>query len=252
MSERFFVETPITGDRVTLTGTEAHHLIHVMRARLGTPVVLFDGSGGEFSAVVEGLSRRQVDLQILARVEVDRELTREIVLGVAIPKGIRQKYLVEKVVELGVKCLVPLRTERAVAQPGSATLKRMRHGVIEASKQCGRNRLMEVAPPQDWADFIEATHQENCRLLAHPPENSPLRAPRSGRGEGTIEIGANTPSRIILAVGPEGGLTDAEVALAVAAGWRTVSLGRRILRVETAALLLTAWVMNNCPLPTDH
>ncbi|MBN2580399.1 MAG: 16S rRNA (uracil(1498)-N(3))-methyltransferase [Pirellulales bacterium] len=234
MSERFFVETPIRGDRATLTGPEAHHLIHVMRARQGDAVVLFDGSGWEFSAAVTDLGRGSVDLHVVARREVDRELSREIVLAVALPKGQRQKYLVEKAVELGVIRLVPLRTKRAVAQPDRTALERLRRTVIEASKQCGRNRLMEIAPPQDWPDFIEATRNESCRLLAHlAPGESP-------------EANSQSPGdKVILAVGPEGGWTDEEAALAVAAGWRTVSLGRRVLRVETAALVLVTWMTKN-------
>jgi 16S rRNA (uracil1498-N3)-methyltransferase len=237
MSERFFIKTPICGQQATLTGPEAHHLIHVTRARRGDEVVLFDGSGWEFSAAIEGLGRGRVDLRVVARKEVNRELSREIVLGVALPKVGRQKYLVEKAVELGVGCLTPLRTERTVAQPGRAARERLRRIVIEASKQCGRNRLMEIAPPQDWPDFVEATRHESCRLLAHPGKDED--------DEGNQKLGLFPVSRIVLAVGPEGGLTDEEVALAVTAGWRTLSLGPRILRVETAALVLVVRVQGS-------
>jgi 16S rRNA (uracil1498-N3)-methyltransferase len=232
MTERFFIETPITGDRAALTGPEAHHLIHVMRARPGDSVVLFDGSGWEFPAVVEGVGRSQVDLHVVGREEVDREPAREIVLGVALPKGDRQKWLVEKTVELGVRRLIPLRTERAVTQPGAAALDRLRRAVIEASKQCGRNRLMEVAEPCTWPAFLAETAREECRLLAHPTISQ------------TTAPGDSPGAKTILAVGPEGGLTDEEVAQAVAAGWRTVSLGHRILRVETAALVMVVKVQN--------
>jgi 16S rRNA (uracil1498-N3)-methyltransferase len=234
MSERFFVETPIRGDRATLTGPEAHHLLHVMRAGPGDRVVLFDGSGAEFSAVVEALGRDRVELHVVGREEVDRESSRQIVLGVALPKGQRQKYLVEKAVELGVQCLRPLRTERAVAQPDAGALDRLRRTVIEASKQCGRNRMMEIAVPQAWPDFVEATRHETHRLLAHL-------AP----GESPVDSYESLGAKIILAVGPEGGWTDDEAALAVSAGWHTISLGRRILRVETAALALAARMMKD-------
>jgi 16S rRNA (uracil1498-N3)-methyltransferase len=234
MSERFFVESPIRDDRAALTGPEAHHLLHVMRAGLGHRVVLFDGSGWEFSAVVEALGRDRAELRVVAREEVNRELPRKIVLGVALPKGQRQKFLVEKAVELGVKCLTPLRTERGVAQPDRGALERLRRTVIEASKQCGRNRLMEIAPPQAWPDFVEATRQEPCRLLAHLAPGESPGADMKSPGE-----------KVILAVGPEGGWTDEEIALAVTAGWRTVSLGRRILRVETAALAFVVKLMDD-------
>jgi 16S rRNA (uracil1498-N3)-methyltransferase len=231
MADRYFVETPINSDRATLGGAEAHHLIHVMRAKCGSQVVLFDGSGAEFTAAVERIGRHDLELRILSREASDRELPLKIALGVALPKGERQKWLVEKAVELGAARLIPLRTERAVAQPAENALERLRRAVIEASKQCGRNRLMEIEPPRDWAKFVADSAAEPCRLLAHP----------RGLHRGTGPLPNIEPPRSIwLAVGPEGGFTPDEIALAETAGWHTVDLGPRILRIETAALLLIA------------
>ncbi len=234
MADRYFVEKLIIGDKASLTGSEAHHLINVMRARRGARVVLFDGSGAEFPASVETFGINHVELNVFGREEVDRELPFVLSLGVALPKGQRQKWLVEKAVELGVGGIVPLKTARAVAQPVQQALERLHRAVIEASKQCGRNRLMEIAEPLDWDTFVAETRQEPLRLLAHPQDSS----------QGIKALRAKEfPQRVFLAVGPEGGFTDEEVALAVAAGWRTVNLGPRILRVETAALFLTAMVL---------
>ncbi len=119
MSDRYFTDEPITGGSVVLAGAEAHHLIHVMRAAPGHRVTLFNGSGDEFPAVVERVGRAEVELTVLARESVNRELPFELTLGVALPKGERQRWLVEKAVELGVTRIVPLRTCRAVAQPGA-------------------------------------------------------------------------------------------------------------------------------------
>src|SRR5262245_11086107 len=96
MADRYFVDSPITADHVSLEGSEAHHLLHVMRAKLGAEVVLFDGSGAQFHARVEKLSRSSVDLAVLSRTVVDRELPFVLTVGVALPKGDRQKWLVEK------------------------------------------------------------------------------------------------------------------------------------------------------------
>jgi 16S rRNA (uracil1498-N3)-methyltransferase len=230
MSERYFVDSPITSGRAVLAGPEAHHLLHVMRAARGTAVTLFDGSGWEFEAVVETLKRSEVELSITARKEVNREAATTLTLGVALPKGDRQKWLVEKATELGVARLVPLETERAVAQPSDNALERFRRAVIEASKQCGRNRLMEIAAPQAWSEFI-VKNNAPVRLIAHPTGAS---WPRS-------EVKAQT---IIAAIGPEGGFTDHEVAAAIAQGWQPVGLGRRVLRVETAALALAAMLFD--------
>ncbi len=168
MASRYFVERPVSGERAALTGSEAHHLAHVMRAKAGDRVVLFDGSGVEFTAEVRQVGRGRIELDVLARAEVDRELPFRLTLGAALPKGDRQKWLVEKAVELGVTRLVPLDTSRGVAQPAASTLSRLRRAVIEASKQCGRNRLMEIAPSQTWVEYLRAAPPEARRIVAHP------------------------------------------------------------------------------------
>jgi len=264
MSDRYFVDQPISLGRVVLAGSEAHHLIHVMRAKPGLRVVLFDGNGAEFAAVVEQVGRDEVELSALSRDPIDRELPLELTLGVALPKGDRQKWLVEKAVELGVTQIVPLRTQRGVTQPVERSLRRLRRTVVEASKQCGRNRLLQIEQSQSWPDFVEDATDVPCRLLAQPQgfhqgSHLPIPAPEE-KGVRYIlperpdqpSVGAqcfaqNVPDpffpRIRLAIGPEGGFTGEEVALAVAAGWHTVDLGPRILRVETAALLLATIVV---------
>ncbi len=226
MSERYFVDSPITSDHAVLTGAEAHHLLHVMRASKGAAVTLFDGTGWEFEAVVEATKRSEVDLSITARNEVNREAATVLTLGVALPKGDRQKWLVEKATELGVVRLVPLETERAVAQPGDNALERLRRAVIEASKQCGRNRLMEIASPQSWNEFLTANNEVASRLVAHPS----VKESRSSLMQATV----------IAAVGPEGGFTEEEVARAESQSWQLIGLGPRTLRVETAAVALAA------------
>ena len=239
MSDRYFSETPIQGDQARLIGPEAHHLIHVMRAAAGTRVVLFDGSGAEFEAEVRRAGRNDVELAVLARAEVDRELSLDVTLGVTLPKGDRQKWLVEKAVELGVRRLVPMHTTRSVAQPGPQMVARLRRAVIEASKQCGRNRLMEIAPAQDWAGWMAAGQGAALRLVAHPGG----RAAGPEGPAGDWPPGSPPAGTVMLAVGPEGGFTPEEVKLAAGAGWQPVDLGPRILRVETAAIYLVAMVV---------
>ena len=120
MSERFFVHVPITGERATLTGEEARHLSGVMRARIGDEVTLFDGLGSECAAHVAAIQKQSVELSISAGARCLRELAFELTLAVALPKGDRQKWLVEKATELGATRLIPLITARGVAQPVEA------------------------------------------------------------------------------------------------------------------------------------
>ena len=227
MSERFFVSPPIAGQRIELIGDEARHLATVMRAQPGDEVVLFDGSGAEFLAEVAAVRKQAVELSVRQRREISREPPRDLTLVVALPKGERQKWLVEKATELGVARLVPLITQRGVAEPTSAALDRLRRTVIEASKQCGRNRLMEIAPPAAVREmFVVAT---GLRLIADPGGN-PISA-----------IPCEPGAVIVAAVGPEGGFTADELGVADAAGWQRVWLGKAILRVETAAAAIAAW-----------
>jgi 16S rRNA (uracil1498-N3)-methyltransferase len=234
MTNRYFVETPIIGEHVSLTGPEAHHLINVMRARRGTVAILFDGGGSEFSARVERIGRNNVDLTVLGREEVDRELPFVLTLGVALPKGDRQKWLVEKAVELGVGRVIPLKTRRSVAQPVGQALDRLRCAVIEASKQCGRNRLMEIAGPLELADYVSSLQNQACRIIAHPGGSSDV---------GCVKHAKEHSTDVFLAVGPEGGFTDEEIDLAAKSGWRIIDLGPRTLRIETAALALVAMIV---------
>ncbi len=240
MSERFFSPNPITGGCMMLDGPEAHHLLHVMRAAVGDEITLFDGSGAEFKATVETLRRADAELRIVERREIDRELPFALVVGVALPKGDRQKWLVEKLTELGVTTLVPLITERSVAQPAAAALDRLRRSIIEAAKQCGRNRLMKIAEPQLWTDWIAGGSEPQSAIRNPQSEIASRRLLAHPGGKPLIEIDLTQVQTTQLAIGPEGGLTDTEVAAANVAGWQSVSLGPRILRVETAAIALAA------------
>jgi 16S rRNA (uracil1498-N3)-methyltransferase len=234
MSGRFFVDSPISGNHATLAGAEAHHLAHVMRAKPGDRLMLFDGSGFEFAAQIESIGKAQVELTVLGRLAIDRESSMRLTLAVALPKGDRQRWLIEKAGELGVANLVPLITQRGVAQPSASAVARLQRTAIEAAKQCGRNRLLEIAQPQRWGDYLSAAVAA-VRWLAHPGGKSlPASWPTAGDQA--------PPSSVIAAVGPEGGFTDEEVAQAIAAGWQMVDLGPRILRVETAAAAVAAWV----------
>jgi 16S rRNA (uracil1498-N3)-methyltransferase len=227
MGQRFFVDNPITSEQAILLGSEAHHLQHVLRASMGDEVILLDGSGYEFVARVTGLARSHVELVVLASRLVDRELPREIVVGVALPKADRQRWLIEKLVELGVARIVPLRTRRSVVHPDSRSLVKLRRSVTEASKQCGRTRLLEVTELVPLADYLRAASSSASRWIADPAGIPPCSAPGGAASH-------------FLAVGPEGGWTDDELSSAREAGWHVVSLGARILRIETACLVLAA------------
>ncbi|MDO4573872.1 MAG: RsmE family RNA methyltransferase [Planctomycetia bacterium] len=225
-SSQTLPEVPAT---VTLSGDEAHHLIHVMRVKAGQGIVLFDGSGAEFDGLISAVRKKEMDVELSTRREVSRENERRLTLAVALPKGDRQKWLVEKITELGVTEFLPLDAEFSVAKAGAAAAERLGRVVIEASKQCGRNTLLRIAEPISTQKLWTMPAEGTLRLLSHP---------------GGVSLGEalsqNAEAPVLAAVGPEGGFSEKECALALANGWQAVSLGRRILRTETAAIAIAA------------
>jgi 16S rRNA (uracil1498-N3)-methyltransferase len=226
MAERFYINCELAVGPVLLTGAEAHHLAAVCRLRPGDRVCLFNGDGRQYPATVRAVGKREVELEVQGSEAPARELPFALVAAAPLPKGDRAQFLIEKLTELGVGAFVPLRTERTVVQPREAKLDRLQRHVIEACKQCGRNTLMRVEPLTDWGAFCRQADLPARRLLAHP-------------GGERLE-GATLSQDTVFAVGPEGGFTDAEVAQARDAGWSILDLGPRILRVETAAIVLAA------------
>jgi 16S rRNA (uracil1498-N3)-methyltransferase len=228
MPRRFFVTEPLVAGTRQLRGAEAHHLLHVLRIGVGQTVTLFDGNGLEASAELTGVANGIAELTVGELRSSNNEPVVSLVLAAAVPKGDRFAWLIEKATELGVRRFVPLVTERSIVIPGEGKLEKMRRTIVEASKQCRRNRLMELAAPVPWPEFVVREFAVSPGWVAH------------AAGE-MIDLGilpAEGP--LVAAVGPEGGFTDAELDLAVQAGARLVSLGPRVLRIETAALTMAA------------
>lgn len=225
MSERFYVESTPSGGRATLAGDEARHLARVLRAKPGDTVTLFDGRGGAWTARVAAVGRDRVDLDVGDALPPNPPPRAAVTIAVALPKGDRQKWLVEKLAELGVESLVPLTTTRGVAEATEAARARLERGVIEACKQCGRDTLMTIHAPASLADAIASAGAETTVLLADPA-GPPLDEPPAGA--------------TLVLVGPEGGFTPEEIDAATTRGARRVSLGRHVLRIETAAIAAAA------------
>lgn len=231
MSERFYSPQKLVPSReVVLDDAEAHHLAHVLRLQPGDEVILFDGAGTEATARIETASKRKVALRVLSATSPEPAATPRLTLATAVPKGDRFRWLIEKATELGVDRLIPLNTERSVVDPRETKLDKMRQAVIAACKQCGRNRLMEIAPTQTLAELLE--HRTPAETL--------LVADRAGQLASEWGPSLRSAARVTAIVGPEGGLSTSEVESIVARGGTRVSLGRTILRIETAALALAA------------
>jgi len=228
---RIYTPQPLTERaELELEQGAGRHLASVLRLRGGAEIVLFNGRGGEYRARIAALERRRVRVSVYDHDPVERESSLRLRLGIAISRGERMDWLVRKCTELGVAELSPLFSERTeVRLTGERAEKKLRHWrriVISACEQCGRNRIPPVNPPQTLARWMERS-SETCKLVLHR------------RGSRTAaDIAA--AEHIALLIGPEGGLSDAELAAATDAGFQSVSMGPRILRTETAPLAAVA------------
>ncbi len=232
---RFLVEMlPVTG-AVELNASESRHASNVLRMQTGDAVILFDGQGGEAHGVLELVGKRSVMVNVLSRSDADRELPVGLELLVALPKGDRQKTLIDALVQLGVARLTPLECRRGVAQPHDSALQRLERGVIEASKQCGRNRLLSIQRPISIEQLVTAAPA----TAATPSHFAHPYGPSKGLASVALELAE--VQRVRVAIGPEGGFTDSECELLQSHGWQQISLGERILRIEVAAMMVAAW-----------
>jgi 16S rRNA (uracil1498-N3)-methyltransferase len=234
---RLFVDTPLAaGAELTLPEAADRHA-RVRRVQPGDALLLLDGHGAEWPATVRTVGRSAITVALGEPRAVDRELARPVTLAVVVPANERMDWLVEKATELGAAALQPLQAERSVLRlGGERATKRHAHwqGIVRAaSEQCGRTRLMAVAPLRELGEWLAALPPappgEARWVLDFAPD---ALAPGAGGGR---------PAAITTLSGPEGGLAPAELAAARAAGFRPLTLGPRVLRAETAPLALLAW-----------
>ena len=233
MSERvYWPEFPSILDEAILVidGDEGHHLGRVRRIEVGDAVELFDGRGNGRRGEVLDVVKDRVTVRLVGPPVPDRVASVSLTLASAVPKGDRLGWLVEKATELGVSTFVPILTDRSVVDPRSAKLDRLRKSVIEACKQCGRNRLMTIENPTAWSAFLRDVRPESTRLIAHP-------------GGLAFSEWPTPATSAVVAIGPEGGFTERESGNSVGAGFVAVSLGPTLLRVETAAIVASARVL---------
>lgn len=276
MAERFFSHVPLElGCDIELDANQSHHLLHVMRAKVGDAIVLFDGSPRSFHGRVLSTGRRSV------RVMVDREAAaapqpHSIGVASAVPKGDRVRFLVEKVTELGGGAFLPLQTART-ANPWSGSLqKKAEQWTVEACKQALRNEPLAILAPCGLEVFlsqysrgatlwIACTPEDSQRLRAEAGGGPQLEGADSGDAGETDDPGpfgraygldlpeilerpesgdtfdmpatfkVHAPKQWVM-IGPEGGWTPAELDLAACYGARPLSLPPYVLRIETAAI----------------
>lgn len=217
----------MSGVDLPLPEGAARHVAAVLRLREGASLTLFDGNGHEAAAELIEVTRKRVVARILRVVPGRGESSLRVHLGQAISKGDRMDYAIQKAVELGVAAITPLYTEHGdVRLKGERESKKLAHwqGVAaSACEQCGRATLPTIHPPRPLREWL-AERDEMLRLVLHPATESTWRESR------------DVVSAALL-IGPEGGLSSAEVDQAGQAGFSPLTLGPRILRTETAPVV---------------
>ncbi|GBD12332.1 Ribosomal RNA small subunit methyltransferase E [bacterium HR24] len=234
---RFYVEPgTVRGRQVTLGPEAAHRLARVLRLRPGEHVVLFDGSGQEWEVELKSIGPRGVAATVVQDLPSPPEPRVRLSLLACLLKEPRFELVLEKAAELGVAEVVPVVGRRSVVRPWKegAKQERWRRIVIEAAEQCGRARPPELHTPLPMAQALRRA--QGLRIV-------PWEEERSQGMRQLLRSLAAPPDQVSLLVGPEGGLDPQEVEAAREAGFQVVSLGERILRAETAALVACALVM---------
>lgn len=228
-TSRVYVDQPLSPHaRVRIDGPAAGHLVRVLRLAAGDALTIFNGRGGEYPARIRETGRNHAIVEIGERRSVERESPLAVTLAQGVSRGERMDLVVQKATELGVRRIVPLLTERSVvrfdANQRASRLRHWRSVAVAACEQCGRNALPEIAAPADLAEFLSWPDTEARRIVLAPDGEAAVRDLDPGSGG------------VMLLVGPEGGLSSAERQASVRAGYRTLRLGPRVLRTETAAI----------------
>lgn len=254
MTNRYFVpELARTAGPVELPDAEAQHAIRVMRVRTGDPIVLFDGKGFEAPAKITDLGRRHCTCESEHPRFVSRESAFRLRLLLALPKGDRAKEMVQRLTELGVDEVIPITTQRTQREIGSNAFGKLHRMIIESCKQCGRNQLLRLSEPMNFETALSTSGQASARWILHPYQSRPLSEIVSAfiqqmtlpQEVSTADHLSHRP-RIDVFIGPEGGFSEGEIEATDHLQVSRVSLGSRILRVETAAAAIAAIVCCSC------
>ncbi len=235
---RFIVPFNLTSENVTLTEDFAHRFLRVLRLKVGDRVLLCDPRGSEWVAEIVGAGDKTVRLKLIERHFSQLEPKTHVTLFQGIPKGEKMDFIVQKATELGVQRIVPMFTKRTVVQlsPERAKSKceRWQRVATSATEQSGGKIVPDIALPLTFRQALEEASHADLWLLFYEGAEKPLRE--------ILQPHQNV-NDVAIMVGPEGGFDPSEVAMAQQKGAKVVSLGKRILRTETAAIVAVALVL---------
>lgn len=233
----YFPGSPEPGESLELPADQLRYLRNVLRLSSGDTLILFDGRGFEYSAVITGLGGRRARVKITAKNRVPEAPGPKLTLAQALPKGAKLEWIIQKATELGASGILPFTSARAIpkiqASKMEDRLSRWRKIAAEAAEQCGRFDVPEIHGIVTFEKLLERPATGSLKIIFWEAESE--RSLREVLGDNAAGI-----QDVFVVVGPEGGFAPGEIDRARAAGFVTASLGRRVLRVETAALAVLA------------
>lgn len=238
----FFAEPSQIGERdIRINGTDVNHMKNVLRMRPGEQVCVTDReSGREYRCEITEYAENEAHLKIMWAEEANRELPSRIILFQGLPKGDKMELIIQKAVELGAYGIVPVSTKRAVVRldekKAAAKQKRWQSIAESAAMQCKRNVIPQVYPVMKFADAARWAEELDMVLI-------PYELAEGMDGTRKQIEGIGTGKTVGIFIGPEGGFEESEIALAKEKGMHPVTLGKRILRTETAGLMVLSVIM---------
>jgi 16S rRNA (uracil1498-N3)-methyltransferase len=228
--EYFYVKPEdVTSHGLILRGDESKHLIRVLRKNLGDRIFVTDGNEMMYEAVIAEIGNTDTRCTIAAMHRKYNESSIDVTIAVSLLKNpARFDYLVEKTTELGVRTILPISCERTISH--NEKHERLEKIALSAMKQCGRSWLPRIQPLQNFISLVDDSSHYQLKFILHEKIDS----------SHTIISELNLHKEIhslLIVVGPEGGFTEAEITHAIHAGFKSISLGTRRLRTETAAIV---------------
>lgn len=236
--DRFYLPEITSHSEFWIEGREAHHILHVKRAKIGSKITLFDGKGNEYTAGIVKILRNKLKVLVEQSKAVERESNSDITIAFSIPKGKRSVFLIQKCAELGVKTLIPLHCERSIVDIRDKSVEKLERWskiLIETSKQCKRNLVTKIDKVKTFHELLK----DICNY------DLPLIACANNQTESLKNVLLAYPAAktVICIIGPEGGFTDKELIHAKEAGCLPVHFGHFTLRIETAAIVLSSLLL---------
>ena len=241
---RFFVEEPAMGENsITITGGDVNHIKNVLRMAVGDKICVINGQNNkEYYCEITAVGNDAVDTRLCEIRESDQELGNEVVLFQGLPKSDKMELIIQKAVELGVHTIVPVSTDRTVvkldAKKEANKRKRWMSISESAAKQSGRLRIPEVTPVVSYREALEMAKKMDVRLIPYELAEG---MEKTRELMSSIQPGQS----VAVFIGPEGGFESSEIEKAMEIGAWPITLGKRILRTETAGLVTLAMLVYN-------